>query len=147
VETFEVFAPKDPFDPLLSEAGTTEEGETTEEGDTTDTGETTDTGDTTDTTDGTTDTNGDGVVDGSDTGGGGGAGPGSSDTVQGHSVELVATLEDGSVQVQVDDQVYTVDEGEQFAQNFELVSVSGACATLLYGDDQFTLCEGEEILK
>jgi hypothetical protein len=50
-------------------------------------------------------------------------------------------------QVEVDGTVYTVSEGEVFADNFELVSASGECATMLFGDDQFTLCEGEEILK
>jgi hypothetical protein len=47
----------------------------------------------------------------------------------------------------VDGTVYTVDEGEQFAESFQLLSINGECATMLYGDDQFTLCEGEEILK
>ena len=50
-------------------------------------------------------------------------------------------------QVQVDGSVYTVDEGERFAENFQLLSASGRCATMLFGDDEFTLCEGEEILK
>jgi hypothetical protein len=134
VETFEVFAPKDPFDPLLTE-GTGGTGETTGTGDTTET----DTG----TTDTGTDTDGDGVVD---TGTDGEIGDGTTD-VQGHRVELVSTLDGGRAQVQVDGTVYTVDEGERFAENFELVSVSAECATLLFGDDQFTLCEGEEILK
>jgi hypothetical protein len=43
--------------------------------------------------------------------------------------------------------VYTAQEGETFADSFQLVSASGRCATMLFGDDQFTLCEGEEILK
>ena len=137
VETFEVFAPKDPFDPLV-----TEEGGGGGTGDTAGAGDedgTTDTDGTPDT--GGTDTNGDGVVDADD------GGADTSADVEGHTVELVATLDGGRAQVQVDSTVYTVDEGERFAQNFELVSVSSECATLLYGDDQFTLCEGEEILK
>jgi hypothetical protein len=141
VETFEVFAPKDPFDPLLTEdvgGGTGETTETTDSGDTTGT-------DTTGTTDTGTDTDGDGVTD-TDTGDTGEIGDDTTD-VQGHRVELVSTLDGGRAQVQVDDTVYTVDEGERFAENFELVSVSAECATLLFGDDQFTLCEGEEILK
>jgi hypothetical protein len=134
LETFEVFAPKDPFDPLITEdEGGTTDGDTTGDGTTTDTG----TG---------TDGDGDGVVDDGGTTDGDGDGDGAAD-VRGHTVELVATLDGGSAQVQVDSTVYRVSEGEQFAQNFELVSVSGDCATLLYGDDQFTLCEGEEILK
>jgi hypothetical protein len=53
----------------------------------------------------------------------------------------------GRAQIQVDGTVYTVDEGETFADNFQLVDASGECATMLFGDDEFTLCEGEEILK
>ena len=50
-------------------------------------------------------------------------------------------------EVQVDDTVYTVDVGEEFAESFKLLSTSGRCASLLFGDDQFSLCEGQEILK
>ncbi|MDQ3985705.1 MAG: hypothetical protein M3280_04325, partial [Actinomycetota bacterium] len=129
VETFEVFAPRDPFEPLidLTEGGGTDAGDT--EGDTGDNG---------------TDTDGDGDVDSED---GAPTDTGDSENVDGHTVELVATLEDGSVQIRVDDTVYTVEEGENFAENFQLVSVSDNCATVLFGDDQFTICEGQEILK
>ena len=141
VETTEVFAPRDPFKPLLTSGG----GETS----TDTTGDTTDvTGDTTDTTadpDGTiedpTDPDSD---DGTDGNGGGG------ENVEGHTVELVGINGDGkdaTAQIQVDDTIYTVEEGETFAENFELLSTSSECATVLYGDDQFTVCEGEEILK
>jgi hypothetical protein len=150
VETFEVFAPKDPFDPLITEgtgSGSTDTGGTTTDPSGTDTGTTDTTTDTsTDTTTDTstgTDTDGDGTVDS----GSGTSGGDSSEDVSGHSVELVSTLGGGRAQIQVDSTVYTVDEGERFAENFELVSVSSECATLLYGDDQFSLCEGEEILK
>ena len=44
-------------------------------------------------------------------------------------------------QVEVDGKVYSVSEGETFAQGqFELITISGDCATFLYGDEQFTLC-------
>ncbi|MFN2588194.1 MAG: hypothetical protein ABR613_08755 [Actinomycetota bacterium] len=136
VETFQVFAPKDPFKPLIStDTGT---GTTTPPGTDTGTG---------------TDTDGDGVPDGgtvtgngTGTGGGGGG-----ENVAGHRVSLVDVFRgDGGeprAQVQVDGTVYTVEEGEQFAERFQLLSINGDCATMLYGDDQFTLCEGEEILK
>ncbi|MGI8789298.1 MAG: hypothetical protein ACR2I4_00210 [Actinomycetota bacterium] len=134
VETFELFASKDPFEPLIDATpatGTTDPGITdpgiTDPG-ITDPG-TTDPG----TTDpGTTDPG---------TGG---------QAVGGHTVRLVDVFsQDGSprAQVSVDGSVYTVAEGETFADNFQLTSVSGTCATMLFGDDQFTLCEGEEILK
>ena len=134
VETFEVFAPKDPFKPLITEGagGATTGGETTAPGETP--------------ADGTA--GGDGEPG---TGGeGDAAGPGSSESVEGHTVKLVTTLRTGqgsAAQVQVDETVYRVQEGERFAESFKLVSISGDCAALLFGDDQFTLCEGEEILK
>jgi hypothetical protein len=34
-------------------------------------------------------------------------------------------------------------EGHQFAGTFELVSVSGNCARFLFGDESFSLCQGE----
>jgi hypothetical protein len=146
-ETFEVFAPKDPFEPLVdvsAEAGAgTDTGGTTDTGDTGATDGTTDTGDTdgTDGTDGADGTDGtDGgppqTTDGQDTGG--------------HTVRLQNVFVEGGeerAQVQVDGTVYTVSEGERFADSFELVSVDGSCATMLFGDDEFTLCEGEEIIK
>lgn len=146
VETFEVFAPKDPFDPLISAAvgdttgpGTTDEtaGTTTDNGTTTTT-----TGDGTGTTTTTTTT---GTGNGNGGGGGGGG-----ESVGGHRVSVIDVFARGGsrrAQVQVDGTVYTVDEGERFAQNFQLLSTSGQCATMLFGDDEFTLCEGEEILK
>ena len=135
VETTEVFAPRDPFDPLLT---TGEEGETTDGG-------TTDDGD-------GTDTDGDGDVDeddGTDTDGDV-DGETSEENVEGHRVQVVGISGSGpgaTAQIQVNDTVYTVSEGQTFAENFEMLSTSGECATLLYGDDQFTVCEGEEILK
>jgi hypothetical protein len=117
VETFEVFAPKDPFRPLLNEGGGKGEDGAKDDG------------------------------DGGDQGSGGGS---ASQNIEGHTVKLVDVFkEDGKqrAQVQVDSTVYTMDEGETFADNFKLLSVSGQCASMLFGDDQFTLCEGEEILK
>ena len=130
VETFEVFAPKDPFKPLISPE--------------------TDGGTEVVPTDGV-DADGDGQIDpGTGTGDGTGTGNGGGESVGGHRVALVDVFrgdEGPRAQVQVDGTVYTVDEGERFAESFQLLSVSGECATMLFGDDQFTLCEGEEILK
>lgn len=57
--------------------------------------------------------------------------------------------EDGTdmAQIKVGSTVYTVSVGEVFANNYKLVSTSGDCATLLRGDDKFTLCEGQEVIK
>ena len=146
VETFEVFAPKDPFDPLVSasagDGGAADGGTTTGDGTTAGDGTTTN-GDGTTTT--TTD-DGTGTTTTTTSGGGNGGGR----DVQGHRVQVIDVYQQegaGRAQVQVDGTVYTVDEGERFAGNFQLMSASGRCASMLYGDDQFTLCEGEEILK
>lgn len=147
VETFEVFASKDPFEPLVNPAGTTGAPTGAAPG-TADPG----TGVAPGSDDGTgTDpgsTPGTGTGDGNG-GTGGGSGDGSSN-VSGHTVRLIDTYRQNGelrAQVQVDGTVYTVDVGERFAENFELVDISGECASILYGDDQFSICEGEEILK
>lgn len=130
VETFEVFAPRDPFEPLVSAAGGGGTAGGGGDGDATGGGTGTGTGD------------GDVTVDGDPKPGG--------DTIGNHRVEVVDVYTangQGRAQIQVDGTVYTVDEGEGFADNFRLVSTSGSCATILFGDDEFTLCEGEEILK
>lgn len=139
VETFEVFAPKDPFDPLVSASAAAVEGSATD-------------GTTTSDSDGaiiTTSDDGTGTTTTTTTDSGDG-GEGSSESVGGHRVRLIDVFQENGearAQIQVDGTVYTVSEGERFAQNFQLVSTSGSCGTMLYGDDQFTLCEGEEILK
>jgi hypothetical protein len=132
VETFEVFASRDPFDPLVSDTSASSGGESS----------------------GSTSTfigggGGSGGSGNGSTGGGSGSGDGSS-TVGGHRVRVVDVYrgkQGPTAQVEVDSTVYTASEGERFADNFQLVSASGQCATMLFGDDQFTLCEGEEILK
>lgn len=126
LETFEVFAPKDPFKPLIAPAGTgTVAAPAPVTG--TDTGTGTPSG-------------GSDISSGTD----------NDDTVGGHRVRLIDTFRAGGearVRVQVDGTVYTVGEGDRFADNFQVVSISDSCASLLFGDDQFSLCEGEEILK
>ncbi|MGH2786886.1 MAG: hypothetical protein ACRDJV_03120 [Actinomycetota bacterium] len=109
VESFEVFAPKDPFDPLVAAAAESSSGDA-----------------------------------GSDAGGG-------ATSTGDHRVRL-ADLFIGAggkerARVRVDDAVYRVTEGDVFADSFQLVSIDNGCATLLFGDDQFSLCEGEEIVK
>jgi len=51
---------------------------------------------------------------------------------------------DGSgekLDVQVDGKVYTVQPGATFDDNFMLVKIDGKCATFLFGDQSFELCE------
>jgi hypothetical protein len=68
--------------------------------------------------------------------------PNQSVTVDGQTVTLIDIVDSDTAQVEVDGRTVTVDEGEEFAQNFELVSVEGNCARFLFGDESFTLCEG-----
>ena len=129
VETFQVFAPRDPFDPLVSaSSGGTASASTTSTA--------------------TAGTSGTTIASGGQDVGGGSAG--GSTSVSGHTVSVVDVFDSKRgprAQMEVDGTVYTVDEGERFGGSFRLVSTTQRCAGLLYGDDQFTLCEGEQILK
>jgi hypothetical protein len=51
--------------------------------------------------------------------------------------------------VRVNDTVHEVGEGDSFASNYRVVSLSQAerCGQFLFGDDRFRLCEGEQLLK
>lgn len=133
VETFEVFASRDPFEPIV-------EGETAERGQTQQ-----GSGEPDDPTEppGEDEGLGEGEI-------ATGAPQANQEEVEGHTVKLIDVFREGGegrAQVQIDATGYTVAPGEVFAENFQLMSTSGTCATMLYGDDQFTLCEGEEILK
>jgi hypothetical protein len=44
-------------------------------------------------------------------------------------------------QVEVDGDLWTVEEGALFAENFRLVNIDGKCARFLFGDQSFTLCD------
>ena len=75
------------------------------------------------------------------------AGPGQQPgvTVGGHSVVVIDTFARAAeeiVQVEVDGQAFTVGEGDRFAENFQVVSIEGECATFLFGDESFTTCVG-----
>lgn len=72
-------------------------------------------------------------------------------TCDGHEVSLVDVfVEDGTpvAAVRVDDTVYEVRVGDRFAEHFEVLSIEPPNeATLRFGDDSFTLFEGESVLK
>lgn len=151
LETYEVFLSRDPFRPIRPAAGGTDGGgattgdETTTDGGTATGGTTTDGGTTTGgTTTGGTTTGGELPPTGEDGDGGDRA------TVEGREVVLVDVFEeDGEPRavVQVDGTAYEVSTGDRFADNFEVLAIDPPCATLLFGDDSFTLCEGERVLK
>ncbi|HEX9766993.1 MAG TPA: hypothetical protein VGA36_09535 [Nitriliruptorales bacterium] len=133
IETYEIFLSRDPFQPLTPPPGS--DGGGTDGG--TD-GGTGGTGTTTDGTTGTTDGTGDGCS-------------GDGEVVcDGHVVTLVDVfVTDGvpGAQVQVDSTIYTVGVGDVFATNFLVRAIDAPCVTLAFGDDTFTLCEGERVLK
>jgi hypothetical protein len=76
---------------------------------------------------------------------GGPSGSNASQTVGGHTVTLLDTFSTSGVSradVDVDGTVYHPSVGDSFGPNkqYRLQSVSGNCATFLYGDESFTLC-------
>ena len=67
--------------------------------------------------------------------------------VGGHNVTLLDIFSRGGeqrAQIAVDGRVFVVAEGEDFDGNFRLVSVSGGCARILFGDQSFLLCENPQ---
>lgn len=133
-ETFEVFESKDPFRPLVAPPST---GGTS--------------GTPAGTTVGTTGGGTTGTTGGTSTGGSTGSG-GAPAPTGGERVQLVDIFSQGGsnkAQVKVGSEVFTVSVGQSFGPSnvYKLLSISGKCATLLHGDDKFTLCEGEEVFK
>lgn len=49
--------------------------------------------------------------------------------------------------VQVGNEQHNVKEGDTFAGNYRVVSVTESCATFVMGDERFTLCIGQEVFK
>lgn len=160
VTTYEVFLSRDPFQPVRLDPETSDDDTSGGAGDNgTDdgavgTGESDDgdgtgsgSGDGDDPSDGTSSDPGDG-----DAGSGGDDGCTGTDEVicDGHVVTLVEIIEEeGQEQaiIQVDTTLYTVTEGDEFAESFLVLSIDSPCATFLFGDDAFTLCEGDRVLK
>jgi hypothetical protein len=127
-ETFEVFATKNPFTPLVG------------------------------TTPGTTPTTAPGTTapGGPTTTVAGGVGEATTTTagVEPRRAQRVALLEiftDGGERVatvRVNDTVYErLRPGDTFAVNYKVVALEERCGTFLFGDDRFRLCVGEEVLK
>jgi hypothetical protein len=67
----------------------------------------------------------------------------------GRVVTLIGIRDDGEPRaaIQVDTTVYDVGVGDRFAEYFQVRSIEGGCANLLYGDDGFRVCEGDRVLK
>lgn len=76
------------------------------------------------------------------------AAPTSNARIGATSVKLVDVFDaEGSsaALVTVNGSGYEVREADEFAGSFRALDISGACATFLFGDSRFTLCEGEQI--
>jgi hypothetical protein len=95
-----------------------------------------------------------------DTGGPGGESPGPTPTAtsttstgDGGETKRVSLddifTEDGTrfATVTVDDEQFTVKEGDTFAGNFRLLDLGSNCGTFVFGDERFTLCLGQEVRK
>jgi hypothetical protein len=75
-------------------------------------------------------------------GGDGGEHPGNKILIGGHDVKLISVAGGGTeLDVTVDGKLYTVEPGATFDDNFKLVKIDGKCATFLFGDQSFELCE------
>lgn len=68
----------------------------------------------------------------------------------GQRVTLVSISGSGSNRVAtvlVDGQEYQVGAGDTFAGSYRVKSLTADCGTFVFGDEQFTLCEGQEVFK
>jgi len=75
--------------------------------------------------------------------GGGGSTPATTVTlldIRKQGGKLVATVE-------VNGKDYTASEGQTFATNFRVVSLSSSCGTFVFGDERFSLCIGQQVNK
>lgn len=91
-----------------------------------------------------------------DSGGGGpapspGASPGSSGGTDGSQrvtlVDISGSGANRTATVEVNSTEYQVKEGETFAESYRVKDLTASCGTFVFGDEQFTLCVGQEVLK
>ncbi len=135
-ETFDVFATKNPFEPLVSDIADGDgNGDGTTPTTSPDTTIPTTPGDTTTTLPFT---------------GGGEEIPPSIEPVAPEPVALLDIFDENGerkTRVRVGSTVFTVGAGETFATSYRVVSIGETCGQFLFGDDPFELCEGEEVVK
>jgi hypothetical protein len=123
LETSRVFAPKDPFDPLV-ETTIASTDETLVSG--------------------TSGTSSQSTTNGSSNNE---QGSSADEADSGLKVEVVREANSAAIRIDIDGAEYRPTEGDTFAHSFKLLSFEQECAVMLYGDEQFTLCVGEEIIK
>jgi hypothetical protein len=75
----------------------------------------------------------------------------SNEPAPGTSVALLDVFQQGDgtpmAKVQVGSTVYTVGVGDVFAVSYRVVSLDAPCGQFLFGDAPFKLCVGEEVIK
>lgn len=80
-----------------------------------------------------------------------GAGTGTASTPGGGSTAerkvALVSIANGTAKVTVDGTPYRVTEGEQFADDYRAVDINSECASFESASTDFTLCEGEAVLK
>lgn len=98
----------------------------------------------------------DGETDGSSDSGTDGTDGGTEDACTGDESEtvcdgIVVTLDgftdEGRSIVTVDGTSFTVAVGDEFATSFRVLAINEPCATLLFGDEAFSICTGATVLK
>jgi hypothetical protein len=96
------------------------------------------------------------VTDSTAGGGGGpapspGSSPGSSGGTDGSQqvtlVDISGSGANRTATVEVNSTEYQVKEGETFAESYRVKDLTASCGTFVFGDEQFTLCVGQEVLK
>ena len=129
-DTFDVFATKNPFEPVISPIS----GNGDDNGNGTTTTTTPSDGGTTTSTVPSTN----------------GGGRSSQEPIAPQAVALLDVfVEDVATKarVRVGSSVYTVEAGDVFATSDRVVSLDDPCGQFLFGDSPFELCEGEEVIK
>jgi hypothetical protein len=80
-----------------------------------------------------------------------GAGTGTASTPGGGSTAerkvALVSIANGTAKVTVDGTPYRVTEGERFADDYRAVDINSECASFESASTDFTLCEGEAVLK
>jgi hypothetical protein len=62
-------------------------------------------------------------------------------------VEITGSGSNRTATVEVDSTEYTVKEGDTFAGSYRVKDLTSTCGTFVFGDETFTLCVGQEVLK
>jgi len=74
---------------------------------------------------------------------GGGNGSGQRVTL----VDISGSGSNRTAVVEVDSTEYEVQEGDTFAGSYRVKDLTASCGTFVFGDETFTLCVGQEVLK